>query len=144
MDVEELEVDFSSPSYEPDGFAYRYYREHPASQASMFAAKLSEQKSIATQQIQRKVYKHYEKFIESSKVVATVQDDLLQLRRSLSQLDTSLQTLQTQAQKLVKFSRELESSPIVSNNFTHASVTNEFEDESRYNRIVVLNEKQLG
>lgn len=147
----ELEVDFSSPSYEPEGFAYNYYRSHSHAQAFAFARTLDEQKAVATQLIQRKVYKHYEKFIESSKVVATVQTDLGKLRRSLGQLDTSLQSLQTQAENLVQFSLQL-NAPSTSDDKGKASHTDidedglydELEAESRYNKVVLLNETKLG
>ncbi|GBG30264.1 Hypothetical Protein FCC1311_064832 [Hondaea fermentalgiana] len=95
----ELEV-FSTKGFDAKAFTRSFYEQHTEAQAKTFCLQLLEQRGKASDLLQRKVFRHYPKFIESASDLRKMDAGLSELRRGLGKTEFVLQSIQVAASNL--------------------------------------------
>eukprot|EP00516_Mucochytrium_quahogii_P008716 CAMPEP_0203765622 /NCGR_PEP_ID=MMETSP0098-20131031/18512_1 /ASSEMBLY_ACC=CAM_ASM_000208 /TAXON_ID=96639 /ORGANISM=" , Strain NY0313808BC1" /LENGTH=871 /DNA_ID=CAMNT_0050661889 /DNA_START=318 /DNA_END=2933 /DNA_ORIENTATION=+ len=93
---------FAVEDFDAKSFAKKYYENRTDAQAKAYCVYLMQRKASAAQQLQRRVFKHYPKFIESSLDLQEMESDMSKLRRCLGKNDFLLSTIENAATGMSK------------------------------------------
>lgn len=91
---------FSRSDFDAKRFTQAFYEQNTEAQAKAFCMQLLEHRGKATDHLQRMVFKHYPKFIESAEDLRKMDAGLSELRRGLGKTEFVLQSIQVAASNL--------------------------------------------